>query len=104
MPLLCGVSDSACAQMRVLIAEDDSELAEVLATGLRRENMAVDIALAGDVAEEKLTSIDYDVLVLDRDLPGIHGDDLCRQVVAARIATQILMLTPPGSVRDPEAG
>src|SRR4030088_2642944 len=85
---------SCMPQMRVLIAEDDSELAEVLATGLRRENMAVDIALAGDVAEEKLTAIDYDVLVLDRDLPGIHGDDLCRQVVAAGIATRILMLPP----------
>jgi DNA-binding response OmpR family regulator len=90
--------------MRVLIAEDDSELAEVLATGLRRENMAVDIALTGDGAEEKLTSTDYDVLVLDRDLPGIHGDDLCRQVVAAGIATRILMLTAAGSVGDRVAG
>jgi len=90
--------------MRVLIAEDDSELAEVLATGLRRENMAVDIALTGDVAEEKLTATDYDVLVLDRDLPGIHGDDLCRQVVAAGIATRILMLTAAGSVGDRVAG
>src|SRR5258708_6444816 len=104
MPLLCGVADSACAQMRVLIAEDDSELAEVLATGLRRENMAVDIALAGDVAEEKLTAIDCAVLALDRDLPGIHGDDLCRQVVAAGIATRILMLTAAGSVGDRVAG
>ncbi|HLQ14282.1 MAG TPA: response regulator transcription factor [Candidatus Eisenbacteria bacterium] len=90
--------------MRVLIAEDDSELAEVLATGLRRENMAVDIALTGDAAEEKLTATDYDVLVLDRDLPGTHGDDVCRQVVASGIATRILMLTAAGSVGDRVAG
>jgi len=90
--------------MRVLIAEDDSELAEVLATGLRRENMAVDIALTGDAAEEKITATDYDVLVLDRDLPGIHGDDVCRQVVASGVATRILMLTAAGSVGDRVAG
>jgi len=76
MRLLCPVAHSE-PDMRVLIAEDDSELAEVLATGLRRENMAVDIALTGDAAEEKITATDYDVLVLDRDLPGIHGDDVC---------------------------
>jgi DNA-binding response OmpR family regulator len=90
--------------LRVLIAEDDSELAEVLATGLRRENMAVDIALTGDAADEKLTATDYDVLVLDRDLPGIHGDEVCRQVVASGIATRILMLTAAGSVGDRVAG
>ena len=90
--------------MRVLIAEDDSELAEVLATGLRRENMAIDIALTGDSAEEKLTATDYDVLVLDRDLPGTHGDDVCRQVVASGVPTRILMLTAAGSVGDRVAG
>jgi DNA-binding response OmpR family regulator len=90
--------------LRVLIAEDDSELAEVLATGLRRENMAVDIALTGDAADEKLTATDYDVLVLDRDLPGIHGDEVCRQVVASGMATRILMLTAAGSVGDRVAG
>jgi DNA-binding response OmpR family regulator len=90
--------------LRVLIAEDDSELAEVLATGLRRENMAVDIALTGDAADEKLTATDYDVLVLDRDLPGIHGDEVCRQVVASGVATRILMLTAAGSVGDRVAG
>jgi DNA-binding response OmpR family regulator len=100
MPLLCAVTDSERATLRVLIAEDDSELAEVLATGLRRENMAVDIALSGDDAEEKLTATDYDVLVLDRDLPGVHGDDVCRQVVASGVATRILMLTAAASVGD----
>jgi DNA-binding response OmpR family regulator len=90
--------------LRILIAEDDSELADVLATGLRREHMAVDIALTGDIADEKLTATDYDVLVLDRDLPGIHGDQVCRQVVASGIATRILMLTAAGSVGDRVAG
>ena len=104
MPLLCGLADSERATLRVLIAEDDSELAEVLATGLRRENMAVDIALTGDAAEEKLIVTDYDVLVLDSDLPGVHGDDVCRQVVASGVATRILMLTAAGSVGDRVAG
>jgi DNA-binding response OmpR family regulator len=104
MPLLCGVADPGQAPMRILIAEDDSELAEVLATGLRREHMAVDIALTGDAADEKLTGTDYDVLVLDRDLPGIHGDQVCRQVVASGVATRILMLTAAGSVGERVAG
>ena len=104
MPLLCRAAHPGHTTLRVLIAEDDSELAEVLATGLRRENMAVDIALTGDAAEEKLTATDYDVLVLDRDLPGTHGDDVCRQVVASGIATRILMLTAAGSVGDRVAG
>jgi len=104
MPLLCRAADPGPNTLRVLIAEDDSELAEVLATGLRRENMAVDIALTGDAAEEKLTATDYDVLILDRDLPGTHGDDVCRQVVASGIATRILMLTAAGSVGDRVAG
>jgi len=104
MPLLCGVADPERVPLRILIAEDDSELAEVLATGLRREHMAVDIALTGDAADEKLTATDYDVLVLDRDLPGIHGDEVCRQVVSSGVATRILMLTAAGSVGDRVAG
>jgi DNA-binding response OmpR family regulator len=104
MPLLCRADHSEQATLRVLIAEDDSELAEVLAMGLRRENLAVDIALTGGAAEEKLTATDYDVLVLDRDLPGVLGDDLCRQVVASGIATRILMLTAAGSVGDRVSG
>src|ERR1700738_3794200 len=100
MPLLCRSADAEHATLRVLTAEDDSELAEVLAIGLRRENMAGDIALTGDVAEEKLTATDYDVLVLDRDLPGTHGDEVCRQVVASGVPTRILMLTAAGSIGD----
>jgi DNA-binding response OmpR family regulator len=86
--------------MRVLIAEDDSELAEVLATGLRRERMAVDLAVDGADAVEKILVVPYDVLVLDRDLPGVHGDTICRQVVASQATTRILMLTAAGSVTD----
>ena len=86
--------------MRVLIAEDDAELADVLATGLRRERMAVDLALDGADAIEKIAAVAYDVLVLDRDLPGTHGDDICRQVVASQSTTRILMLTAAGTVAD----
>jgi DNA-binding response OmpR family regulator len=86
--------------MRVLIAEDDAELADVLATGLRRDRMAVDLALDGTDAMEKIVAVAYDVLVLDRDLPGTHGDDICRQVVASQSTTRILMLTAAGTVAD----
>ena len=64
--------------MRVLIAEDDEFLAATVAAGLRREGMAVDIALDGDAALEHAAVNRYDVVVLDRDLPGTHGDDVCR--------------------------
>lgn len=86
--------------MRVLVAEDDEVLAGAVAVGLRREGMAVDIALDGDDARTRLAVTDYDVVVLDRDLPGTHGDDLCRSLVAERSATRILMLTAAGSVKD----
>ena len=82
--------------MRVLIAEDDEELAGMLAVGLRRENMAVDVALDGTSAAEKVTLTPYDVFVLDRDLPGVHGDEVCREVVASGASTRILMLTAAG--------
>ena len=65
-------------EMRVLVAEDDEVLAKAVAMGLRREGMAVDIALDGDDALTRLGINDYDVVVLDRDLPGTHGDDICR--------------------------
>jgi DNA-binding response OmpR family regulator len=90
--------------MRVLIAEDDEELASTLAAGLRRENMAVDLALDGTSAAEKVTVTRYDVLVLDRDLPGLHGDEVCRQVVARGTSTRILMLTAAGTLSERVAG
>ena len=64
--------------MRVLIAEDERYLAEALQTGLRREAIAADVALDGDEALARIAVTEYDVLVLDRDLPGTHGDDVAR--------------------------
>ena len=86
--------------MRVLVAEDDEVLAGVVAVGLRREGMAVDIALDGDDALARLGINQYDVVVLDRDLPGTHGDDICRTLAAERSASRVLMLTAASSVKD----
>ncbi|MEV7281450.1 response regulator transcription factor [Streptomyces sp. NPDC093111] len=90
--------------MRVLVAEDERMLAELVAEGLRAHGMAVDVALDGDAALERLTVNDYDVLVLDRDLPGTHGDEVCREVVASEARTRILMLTAAGQTTDLVAG
>ena len=86
--------------MRVLVTEDDEVLAAAMAAGLRREGMAVDIAGDGDAALERAAVNHYDVVVLDRDLPGVHGDDVCRALAAARSPTRVLMLTAARSVRD----
>ena len=86
--------------MRILVVEDDEILATALATGLRREGMAVDVALDGTAALEHLAVNRYDVVVLDRDLPGVHGDDVCRALVADRSQTRVLMLTAARSVRE----
>ena len=79
--------------MRVLVVEDEEYLAEAIATGLRREAMAVDVVGDGAGALEQVATNDYDILVLDRDLPVIHGDEVCRRVVAEHPGTRILMLT-----------
>jgi DNA-binding response OmpR family regulator len=86
--------------VRVLIAEDEKRLADAIARGLRREGMAVDLAPDGDDALIKARVIRYDVLVLDRDLPGMHGDDVCRAVRGERPETGILMLTAAGALED----
>jgi DNA-binding response OmpR family regulator len=86
--------------MRVLVIEDHRMLNELIAAGLRREAMAVDVALDGCVALERLAATRYDVVVLDRDLPGVHGDEVCRRIVAGGSATRVLMLTAAGTVRD----
>ncbi|MET9515493.1 response regulator transcription factor [Streptomyces sp. NPDC002994] len=86
--------------MRVLLVEDEAFLAEMIAEGLRRDAIAVDVAPDGLTALRKLGLGEYDVLVLDRDLPGLHGDDVCRKVVEQRLLTRILMLTASGTVRD----
>ncbi|MBK5993589.1 response regulator transcription factor [Streptomyces microflavus] len=90
--------------MRVLVVEDEEFLAEMIAEGLRRDAVAVDIAPDGPSALEKLRFGAYDVMILDRDLPGLHGDEVCRRVVGARLLTRILMLTAAGTVRDRVAG
>jgi DNA-binding response OmpR family regulator len=86
--------------MRVLVAEDFEILAKAIAAGLRREGMAVDIALDGDDALESVTVTQYDVIVLDRDLPGIHGDEVCRRIVADGTGSRVLMLTAASTVAD----
>lgn len=86
--------------MRVLVAEDDDRLARAVAAGLRRRGMTVDVALDGGDALDRLAVSGYDVVVLDRDLPGVHGDDICRALAAGRSPSRILMLTAARSVRD----
>jgi DNA-binding response OmpR family regulator len=86
--------------MRVLIAEDDDRLARAVAAGLRRRGMTVDVALDGGGALDRLAVNSYDVVVLDRDLPDVHGDEICRRLAADRSASRILMLTAARSVRD----
>jgi DNA-binding response OmpR family regulator len=86
--------------MRVLVAEDHELLARTLATGLRREGMAVDVVLDGDDALERAAVTRYDVIVLDRDLPGVHGDDVCRRLVERGAETRVLMLTAASTVKD----
>jgi two-component system, OmpR family, response regulator VanR len=84
----------------VLIAEDEVRLADAIARGLRREGMAVDLAPDGTDALVKARVVRYDVLVLDRDLPGVHGDQVCQLVREERPETGILMLTAAGAVDD----
>ncbi len=91
-------------RMRVLVVEDEEFLAEMIAEGLRRDALAVDVAHDGLMALERLRLGDYDVLVLDRDLPGLHGDEVCRRVVEARLLTRVLMLTAADTVRERVAG
>ena len=86
--------------MRVLVAEDHERLARSVAAGLRRYGMTVDVALDGDEALVRLADNRYDVVILDRDLPGIHGDDICRRLVAERSESRVLMLTAASSVKD----
>jgi DNA-binding response OmpR family regulator len=86
--------------MRVLVAEDHRKLAETVAAGLRREGMAVDIALDGQQALDRAGVTGYDVIVLDRDLPAVHGDRVCAALVAGGCASRILMLTAAGTIED----
>jgi DNA-binding response OmpR family regulator len=90
--------------MRILVAEDEVVLADAIAEGLRLQSLAVDTAYDGDAALQRLAVHSYDVLVLDRDLPGVHGDDVCREVVRSGSQVRILMLTAAGDLNDRVAG
>jgi DNA-binding response OmpR family regulator len=86
--------------MRVLVVEDHPRLAMAVAGGLRAEGLAVDLAFDGDEALTRVRVNRYDVVVLDRDLPGTHGDDVCRAIVAERSGARVLMLTAASTIRD----
>jgi DNA-binding response OmpR family regulator len=86
--------------MRVLVVEDEPLLADAIAEWLRGQAHAVDLAHDGAAALERVGVVDYDVVVLDRDLPVVHGDDVCRELVAADAATRVLMLTAAAEVTD----
>jgi DNA-binding response OmpR family regulator len=90
--------------VRVLIVEDERPLADALARGLRREGMAVDVAYDGDVGHEKAAVTRYDVVVLDRDLPGMSGDDLCARLAQDGGTTRVIMLTASGTLADKVEG
>ena len=86
--------------MRVLVVEDHAKLAMTVATGLRQAGMAVDVVFDGHDALDHIAATPYDVVVLDRDLPGVHGDDVCRALVAEGAHSRVLMLTAAGTVED----
>lgn len=86
--------------MRVLVVEDHERLAEAVAAGLRGEGMAVDVVFDGQAALSHATLTRYDVIVLDRDLPGRHGDEVCAELVKAGGRSRVLMLTAAGTIED----
>jgi DNA-binding response OmpR family regulator len=90
--------------MRVLVVEDEVDLADAVARGLRRQTIAVDVAHDGASALSKARVVDYDVILLDRDLPVVHGDEVCRAIVSELPHTRILMLTAAGEPRRVVAG
>jgi len=86
--------------MRVLLVEDEPLLADAIGTGLRLEAMAVDIVLDGQSAIDRMSVYEYDVVALDRDIPGVHGDDVCRWIILHRPASRVLMLTAAATVQN----
>ncbi len=86
--------------MRVLVVEDHPKLATTVATVLRREGMATDVAFDGHDALDHVAAADYDVILLDRDLPGLHGDEVCRSLRADGCRSRVLMLTAAGTIAD----
>jgi DNA-binding response OmpR family regulator len=98
--LVVSLREGNLSVMRVLVVEDFEPMARAIVTGLRREGMAVDVVYDGDGALGSLAVTRYDVVVLDRDLPGVHGDEICRRLAAERSPSRILMLTAAGSLTD----
>jgi len=86
--------------MRVLVVEDHTRLADSVARVLRRDGMAVDVAYDGTAALDRTVEVDYDVVVLDRDLPGVPGDEVCRRLMREPRRTRVLMLTAAGTIAD----
>ena len=86
--------------MRVLVAEDERMLADSVTEGLRHLGMAVDVCYDGDAALERVAVHRYDVVLLDRDLPLVHGDEICRRIVGDGGETRVLMLTAAAGIRD----
>jgi DNA-binding response OmpR family regulator len=86
--------------MRVLVVEDQRRLAEAVAEGLRREGMAVDVSYDGADALTHVAVNTYDVVVLDRDLPVVHGDQVCRALVDRQAEARVLMLTAASTIAD----
>jgi DNA-binding response OmpR family regulator len=86
--------------VRVLVVEDDEEMAQAVAVGLRRAQMAVDVAFDGQEGLDRALFSAYDVIVLDRDLPGLHGDEVCSELIASGCRSRVLMLTAAGTAED----
>lgn len=86
--------------MRVLVADDERLLADTVAEGLRRQGMAVDVVYDGESALERVSVNRYDVAVLDRDMPGRTGDEVCRWILGSGTGTRMLLLTAAGGIRD----
>jgi DNA-binding response OmpR family regulator len=86
--------------MRLLVVEDHEELANTVAAGLRREGMAVDVAFDGIAALQRTAVHEYDVIVLDRDLPGVHGDQVCERLIEQECRARVLMLTASAGIED----
>jgi DNA-binding response OmpR family regulator len=89
-----------CGPMRVLVVEDHAELAGSVARVLRRDGIAADVAADGEEALLRAAVVDYDVVVLDRDLPRLHGDEVCRSLVARGTGTKVLMLTASSTIAE----
>jgi len=90
--------------MRVLVVEDHDDLADGIARALRRSALAVDLASNGAIAIDKAATTDYDVIVLDRDLPIVHGDDVCRTIATRDRRARVIMLTASGTLHDKVEG